>query len=227
MKREIRFTKDGSHSIYLPEMDEQYHSHHGSIVEAKKVYIEYGLERLKREARSEKPDLAINIFEMGFGTGLNALLTSLYAKENQLKINYFCIEKYPVTEEEMKSLNYPNELSADPQLFNQLHEANWESWGKIDEGFNLFKTAADLREAELPKDLDLVYFDAFAPEKQPHLWTEEIFQKLYNSLSNGGLMTTYCVKGEVRRKLQKVGFQIEKLNGPKGGKREVLRARKE
>jgi tRNA U34 5-methylaminomethyl-2-thiouridine-forming methyltransferase MnmC len=220
MKREFRITKDGSHSIYLPEMDEQYHSHHGSIVEAKKVYLEYGLHEI---AKSRKK---IRIFEMGFGTGLNALLTMIDAKLLDLKVHYYCLEKYPIDEAEVEILNYSSELRVDTELMQKLHLAEWEKSIELDDNFTLCKMQDDLRSIELPKDLDLIYFDAFAPEKQPHLWTKDLFEKLYSALKSEGILTTYCVKGDVRRTLQSVGFKIEKLAGPEGGKREVLRARK-
>lgn len=221
MKREFRITKDGSHSLYLPEMDEQYHSHHGSIVEAKKVYIEYGLEEVAKNNKE------IRLFEMGFGTGLNALLTMMLAQQLDIKVYYYCLEKYPIEEEEVEFLNYSSELEVGPELMQGLHAAEWKRSIVMNDHFALCKMQDDLRSIEIPNDLDLIYFDAFAPEKQPHLWTKDIFVKLYAALKSGGILTTYCVKGDVRRTLQSVGFKIEKLAGPEGGKREVLRARKE
>ncbi len=223
MKRELRLTKDGSHSIYIPEMDEQYHSMHGSIVEAEKVYVEYGL-AAESGIWNLESGKTILLLEMGFGTGLNALLTWKYAQDHGLKITYVTIEKYPITAEELTALNYATQLGLKQEMLQRLHEADWGKKVELDEHFSIYKMQEDLREVELAQQFDLVYFDAFAPEKQPHLWAEEVFEKLYAAMKEGGVLTTYCVKGEIRRRLQKVGFQIEKLPGPKGGKREVLRA---
>ena len=217
MERQIITTKDGSHSIHIPEMDEQYHSIHGSIQEAEKVYIEYGLESITQGSR-------INLFEMGFGTGLNALLTYQYAKKRGLEIIYHSIEKYPLSSKEISSLNYSHLLNDEEGIYDLLHAAEWGKEVEISSNFHLKKIEVDLEDVNFEEAFDVVYFDAFAPEKQPHLWSLEVFSKLYQSMKAGAVLTTYCVKGEVRRRLQELGFQIEKLPGPEGGKREVLRA---
>jgi len=217
MERQIITTKDGSHSIHITEMDEQYHSIHGSIQEAEKVYIEYGFESISQGSR-------INLFEMGFGTGLNALLTYQYAKKSGLEIEYHSVEKYPLTSEEISSLNYSHLLNDEEGIYDLLHAAEWGKEVEISSNFHLKKMEVDLEDVNFEEAFDVVYFDAFAPEKQPHLWSLEVFSKLYESMKVGAVLTTYCVKGEVRRRLQELGFQIEKLPGPEGGKREVLRA---
>ncbi|MAY82559.1 MAG: SAM-dependent methyltransferase [Flavobacteriales bacterium] len=218
MQRKLTTTKDGSHSLYLPDMDEQYHSMHGSIAEALVVYIGNGLlEKAKEQS-------TIKVFEMGFGTGLNAMLSWMESRKKALKLEYLCLEKYPLEEKEWKSLNFAKQSEFDQQKFEDLHLANWGEWVEMDEFFKIKKLQDDLRTVELPNDIDLIYFDAFAPEKQPHLWKKEVFEKMYASLKPAGILTTYCVKGEIRRRLKEIGFEIEKLPGPVGGKREVLRA---
>jgi len=220
MQRKLTTTKDGSHSLYLPEMDEHYHSLHGSIAEAMVVYIGNGLWE-KAKAQSN-----IKIFEMGFGTGLNAMLSWMEARKKALKVEYLCLEKYPLEEAEWQSLNFAKESGFDQSKFEVLHQAKWGEWIEIDQFFKLKKIKDDLRRVSLPNDLDLIYFDAFAPEKQPQLWEKEVFEKMHVALQANGILTTYCVKGEVKRRLKEIGFEIEKLPGPVGGKREVLRARK-
>ena len=218
MERELVITSDGSHSLYIKEMDEQYHSKHGAIAEAKKIFIEYGLEYLAKRKKELK------VFEVGFGTGLNALLTLINANSLRLKIYYDTIEKYPLKPEEINSLNFMKELHLNEDLLSKLHSAPWEEWVNIQEGFKLFKRQIDLLDLNIEDNYDLIYFDAFAPEKQAKMWSEEVFIKLYNSLNKHGVLVTYCVKGEIRRRLIEIGFKIEKLKGPIGGKREVLRA---
>lgn len=218
MERELVITSDGSHSLYIKEMDEQYHSKHGAIAEAKKIFIEYGLEYLANRKKELK------VFEVGFGTGLNALLTLIYANSLRLKIYYDTIEKYPLKPEEINSLNFMKELHLNENLLSKMHSAPWEEWVNIQEGFKLFKRQIDLLDLNMEDSYDLIYFDAFAPEKQAKMWSEEVFIKLYNSLNKHGVLVTYCVKGEIRRRLIEIGFKIEKLKGPIGGKREVLRA---
>ena len=213
MQRNITTTKDGSHSLYLPEMDEQYHSMHGSIAEALVVYIGNGLlEKAKSQSK-------IKVFEMGFGTGLNAMLSWKESRKKALQIDYLCLEKYPLVKQEWQLLNFAQETQFDQNAFEALHEAEWNRWIKMDTFFQLKKLQDDLRSVEFPQDLDLIYFDAFAPEKQPHLWEKEVFEKMHACLKPGGMLTTYCVKGEIRRRLKGVGFEIEKLPGPLEEKR--------
>ncbi len=218
MDKELVFTSDGSHSLYMKEMDEQYHSKHGAIAEANKIFIEYGL---FYQAKRKKE---LSIFEVGFGTGLNALLTLTNASSLQLQIHYDTIEKYPLKSEVINYLNYAEELKLKENLLFKLHAVPWEKWVEIHKGFNLFKREMDLLDLDLNSSYDLIYFDAFAPEKQAKMWGKEVFEKLYASLNHEGVLVTYCVKGEIRRRLSEIGFKIEKLKGPAGGKREVLRA---
>jgi tRNA U34 5-methylaminomethyl-2-thiouridine-forming methyltransferase MnmC len=216
---EIIHTGDGSHSIYVKELDEHYHSIYGAITESMLVYIDAGF----RAATKTK----IKILEMGFGTGLNAYLTLLEANSTGTIINYTGIEKYPLPKEMTRSLNYPEFLSAgNREDFHKIHDSPWNETITIRNDFCLTKIEGDIRTIPIMEQVDIVFYDAFAPDKQPELWTKEIFRKMYGALSPGGILTTYTVKGEVRSALALSGFRIEKLPGPPG-KREVLRATKD
>jgi len=215
-KRIFTTTKDGTQTIYIPELDEHYHSTNGALQEAEIVYLKAGLDYCEKDE--------INILEAGFGTGLNAYLTMLTSDK---KINYTSIELYPLSEEEVSNLNHYETISGGTkELFLKLHEAAWGNFSPITDTFSLRKIHDDLTTHSYDEGYDVVYYDAFAPEVQPHLWTADVFQKIYDSMNKGGVLTTYCVKGIVKRALKSCGFKIEKLPGA-AGKREMLRAVKE
>jgi len=220
MDKEFVVTEDGSHTIYLPEMDEHYHSTHGAIQESLHIYINQGLLQL--------PKQELSILEIGFGTGLNAYLTFAYGDLKKLNINYFSIEKYPLTETDYLKLNYPQNIFPEfSDVFEKMHRAEWNSVVKISPEFSLQKVHADLLSFEfdsLPQ-FDLVYYDAFAPGKQPEMWTDEIIQKVASSVKKNGILTTYCAKGSVRRAFSAAGFLMERIPGPIG-KKEILRGKK-
>ena len=214
-------TEDGSSSIYVEELNEHYHSIHGAVQESEHVFIKSGL-----FSENMKPLNQISILEIGFGTGLNALLTYFSAKEKQ--IHYTAIELYPLSNNELQQLNYVTQLPY-PQtneVFSRLHTAEWEKQVCITEHFSLCKHKISALDMELPQNtFNLVYFDAFSPEVQPQLWTSTLFEKIYNSMKTNGIFVTYSAKGSVKRALQQVGFCIEKLPGPVG-KREIIRGEK-
>lgn len=219
LKREIIETKDGSKTFYIPDLDENYHSLNGAIQESMHVFINTGLEQLRHLTK-------INVFEVGFGTGLNALLT-LQLKEHQ-EIYYHSIEKYPLKEEEIQLLNYTSfsdELHCYEDAFMRMHSCQWDTNENIATKFTLFKEYVTLSNFEAKQKFNLIYFDAFAPDIQPDLWTKDVFLQMYNLLERNGLLVTYCAKGQVRRNMQDVGFKVERLPGPPG-KREMLRATK-
>lgn len=221
MKRKLTITEDGSHSLFIEELDEHYHSIYGAIQESKHVFIEAGL-----QCFSDKSE--INILEIGFGTGLNALMTLLENEKLTKQIKYTGIEAYPVTIKEANSLNYIQELNIpDFEIqFLELHQSEWERPIKIKSNFTLTKRQEKFENLTLDDNsIDLIYFDAFAPSAQAHLWTEAIFKVLFKSLKSGGILVTYCAKGSVKRTLKSVGFILEALPGPKG-KREMTRALK-
>ena len=217
MKIELVTTNDGSHTLFLPEMNEQYHSLNGAITESNHVYIENGFSYCKLQ----KPI----VFEVGFGTGLNALLTAIHAKKTEKKCTYFTIDKYPVEITLAEQLNYGNIISEEAQLlFNKLHNSEWDKPVKINEYFTICKIKNDLstfKLNELPF-FDVIYFDAFGPDKQPEMWTQDIFKKIAVQTITNGIIVTYSAKGEVRRQLIDVGFTMERLPGPPG-KKQMLR----
>ena len=219
MRREIITTSDGSTTIHLPDWDENYHSKHGAIQEAKHVFIENGLSLFK--------DKSIAILEIGFGTGLNAFITFLESKKLNIAADYVGVEAYPVSATEILSMNYVNELDAkaENQIFEQMHTSNWEEKTAISNTFSLTKRKQFFVDIEDVAQFDLIYFDAFGYRVQPELWSTEIFQKMYNALKPNGVLVTYAARGVVKRSMIEVGFTVEKLPGPPG-KREMFRATK-
>ena len=222
MNRKIVTTKDGSSTLFWPEMDEHYHSIHGAIQESKHVFINAGFSHLIDRNKNE----SISILEIGFGTGLNALLTLLKANQNATQVNYHSIELYPLNSNEVESLNYSRVLNLKEEeltFFNQLHQSDWNVKEGVGSYFTLTKHLMDIQDVNFEHEFDLIYFDAFAPSSQPHLWTIDIFEKMYRALKEDGIFVTYCAKGQVKRDLKTVGFKIEALQGPPG-KREMTRA---
>lgn len=222
MKREIIKTGDGSSTIFIPEWNEHYHSKHGALQEALHVFIKMGLDHYKsrEDARQE-----ISILEIGFGTGLNALITLFETISASQKIIYTGIEAYPVSKDELTALNYSELFSRDDaqELFETLHKIPWDQKKDILPHFVLQKKQLFFNDIDEEDAYDLVYFDAFGPRVQPELWTEEIFGKMYRAMKEQGVLVTYSAKGSVRRAMQAVGFTVERLPGPPG-KREMLRA---
>ena len=223
MEQKIIYTHDGSHTISIPGLKVTYHSIHGAIGESRHVFIEAGL---YGSAPSGQPG-PFRIFEMGFGTGLNALLTLIEAEKGNQKIYYETAEPFPLEDEQIKSLNYCDQLGRGDlqKIFEQLHNCEWEKEIKITEAFYLHKTIQPLQDFKTSSRKKLIYFDAFAPNAQPGLWTEEIFKKMFSILEPQGILVTYCSKGIVRRAMQAAGFAVEKLPGPPG-KKEIVRATK-
>lgn len=216
MQREIISTEDGSSTLYIPGLNEHYHSVHGAIQESMHIFISAGIEYYNR------PD--IHILEAGFGTGLNAWLSLLYAGEHRSHICYHSLEKYPLSAEEVTRLNYKELFpQADSGLFETLHHCSWEQDNRLTPYFSFRKYLTDFREIDFPARFDIVFFDAFNPDVQPHLWTEDVLRRFYAALKPGGILVTYCVKGIVKQALRNVGFTLERLPGPPG-KREMLRA---
>ncbi len=217
MKRRIITTGDGSKTIQIEDWNEQYHSKHGAVQEAYHVFIEHGLRLFNNRS--------ITVLEVGFGTGLNALITLLEAAKQQLTVDYIGVEAFPVSVDEISALDYCRQLGADnvKASFNKMHRSNWEEEVAITPDFSLLKQKKDFRQIDEENLVDLVYFDAFGARVQPDLWTEEIFSIMHNALKQEGVLVTYAAKGSVRRAMQAVGFTVERLPGPPG-KREMLRA---
>jgi len=219
MQRKLILTSDGSHTILLPELNVTYHSIHGALQESKHVFIEAGLKSLNPARKT-----IVNIFEMGFGTGLNTLLTMIEAENLTRAIHYEAIEQFPLGNTEIGSLNYCKQLDREDlqPAFEQLHHCECEKQIELTSRFTFKKLQANLLNFGTPETFELIYFDAFAPNVQPELWTKEIFDKMFEMLEPGGILVTYCSKSDVRRAMQAAGFTVEKLPGPKG-KREIIR----
>lgn len=221
--KQIITTSDGSTTIHLPEWNESYHSRHGAIQESKHVFINTGLKHWLNQTKT----MPVNILEIGFGTGLNCFLTVLESSKRNSSIDYTGVEAYPITEEEIKQLNYCStvEYNENKLIFENIHQAKWNEDTPITPQFKLFKRLDKIENIEDTNRYDIIYFDAFGAQVQPELWTETIFKKMHNALKSGGILVTYAAKGSVRRSMQAAGFQTERLPGPPG-KREMLRATK-
>ncbi|MFN8286117.1 MAG: tRNA (5-methylaminomethyl-2-thiouridine)(34)-methyltransferase MnmD [Chitinophagales bacterium] len=225
---QIITTADGSHTLYSEQFNEIYHSRHGAIQESKHVFIEAGLNAVLRSGEVFSNENPVYIFETGFGTGLNALLTMLEAEKQNFKVNYTSIELYPIPIETIKELNYTDILGYQYCYgpYHSLHLVRWNEVHPVTPHFSFKKIQDSLLQYQLPSETyHLIYFDAFAPEHQPEMWTAEVFTKVYKALKPGGLLVTYCSKSVVQKAMKEAGFSIEKLPGPPG-KREMIRAHK-
>jgi len=219
LKRAILHTHDGSTTIHIEEWDECYHSKFGAIQEAQHVFIKNGLSLFK--------DQSISILEIGFGTGLNALITFLESKKLGLQVDYVGIEAYPISQTEIKEMNYVSELKAesDEAVFETMHSCLWEEKINLKIDFNLTKKKQFFHEIEYLEQFDLIYFDAFGYRVQPELWTFEIFKLMFKALKKNGVLVTYAARSIIKKNMQEAGFTVEKLQGPPG-KREMFRATK-
>lgn len=224
VKREIKTTEDGSKTLFINELNENYHSHHGALQEANHVFIKNGLNLIN--------DCEINILELGFGTGLNVLVTinEYLQTDKNHDINYFTLEKYPILESEIKELAYFELFDKEElkNIYQKIHQTEWETSHEIVKGFNLTKIQCDffdLKNIDLPK-INLVYYDCFGARVQPDLWEKPLFEMVTDKMDTNGLLTTYSSKGSVRRTLQELNFKVEKMQGPPG-KREMINAWKQ
>ena len=215
----VHSTLDGSNTLYSEELKESYHSLNGAVQESNHVYIEAGLKYVNLKT--------ISILEIGLGTGLNALLTWKEAIHAELSINYVAIEAFPLKKDLLQLIDYKSIEGLLPEnAFEQLHDCKWDTKNPLDPNrFTFTKYNQDFTNHPIIGTYDLIYFDAFAPDKQPEMWKEELLKKLFEALNPNGVFVTYCAKGEIRRSLQRVGFFVERIPGPIG-KREMLRATK-
>lgn len=250
MSLELQVTKDQSHTLYVPELDETYHSRNGALEEAMYVYIGRGLrdwllphgEAYQSAARNhgftsdktayltqptaDNSRKNISILEIGFGTGLNAWLTALECSLLKVQCNYHSLETIPLPLEWISQLNYTQNVSgSDKEVYMNLHSAEWDKPTTVTPYFSLSKLNTALENFTPTQTFDVIYFDAFAPEKQPELWTKELFRKLFDCLNEGGVIVTYSSKGEIKRMWREIGFDVERLPGPPM-KRHMLRGRK-
>jgi tRNA U34 5-methylaminomethyl-2-thiouridine-forming methyltransferase MnmC len=209
-------TSDGSHTIFVPELNEHYHSVHGAVQESELVFMKNGFDFSKEDP--------LYIFEAGFGTGLNALLTAARAENTKRKVIYTTIEKYPLGDNIIQQINYAGFAGLNgKKLFGQIHSAGWGKMTVLTENFSILKIHGDLITDEIPGQYNLIFFDAFGPDKQPDIWSEPVFRKISAATKEGGVFVTYSAKGVVKRMLRSCGFTVSLLPGPPG-KREMIRA---
>lgn len=222
MKRQLFITDDGSHSLRIENTDETYHSVFGAINESKHIFINSGFQTaVLGKSR-------LDILEVGFGTGLNALLTLLESRNSVAQIHYLAIEPYPLARDEYQRLNYCEQIGCmESEAFSSMHDAADNDQVEIRDNFVFRKMLLSFEYCILPPEtFDLVYFDAFAPDFQPELWTDNVFEKLFLAMKTGSLLLTYSSKGSVRRAMERAGFRVERIPGPVG-KREISRAIKD
>ncbi len=199
-------------------MNETYHSRHGAIQESAYVFISKGLDFVQHRD-NQSP---ISILEIGFGTGLNAWLSLEWARAKNRMIKYYSLETFPLPKEIWESLNYSSQPESTE--FKNLHRAPWQTWNEINPAFSLFKDNQSLQDVTLRHNhFELIYFDAFAPNKQPEMWELPLLSKVVASMKSGGVFVTYCAKGQLKRDLKSLGLIVESLPGPPG-KREMIRA---
>jgi tRNA U34 5-methylaminomethyl-2-thiouridine-forming methyltransferase MnmC len=219
LKREIIHTKDGSTTIQITDWDECYHSRFGAIQEAKHVFIKNGLSLFQNQS--------VSILEIGFGTGLNAFITFLESKKLNQSIEYVGVEGYPISAEEVLSMNYVSELKAEAEsaIFEQMHQSQWEEEHRLREDFLFCKRNQFFTDIVDIEKFNLIYFDAFGYDVQPELWSTAVFQKMYDALKPKGILVTYAARSVIKHSMIEVGFTVEKLKGAPG-KREMFRASK-
>lgn len=217
MRPSIEITADGSPTLYLAELDEHYHSVHGAVTESRHVYIDCGL--VHRASRNPENG-ALRVFEVGFGTGLNATLSAMTG----IDCRYTSIEKFPLDVRIADELDFGE--SIDHAMLRAVHRAPWGNPERLTPAFELLKIRGDFTRENIEGQFDVIFMDAFAPEKQPEMWSEPMLAKLAAMLAPGGVLTTYCAKGHIRRTLRSLGLTAERLPGPPGGKREILRLTK-
>lgn len=216
MKIEIKLTDDNSHTLFVPDLNETYHSKHGAIQESMHVFVNAGLGYFNEKK--------LTVLEVGFGTGLNAALSCIFAEDNAVLVDYTGVEAFPINNEIAQQLNYTSLIEGlSEKEFLNLHYLRWNEKTKISNYFSLTKLNKSIKDFELDNNFDVVFFDAFGPNVQPEMWDKSIFENLFNSLKENGVLVTYCAKGSVKRTLKEVGFTIENLPGPPG-KREMTRA---
>lgn len=218
---QIRQTRDGSHTLWVSSLNESYHSMHGALTESRHVFIDHGINYLCQV--SNNPE--INILEVGFGTGLNALLTCQYSQEQKQRIKYTTLEPFPLSWELVSRLNYASLISHPQSLFwfQELHITDWEQIEWLSPYFSILKRKEKIQEHSPPEKYQICFFDAFAPGKQPELWDMRLLQVLKRMLNENGVVVSYCAQGQFKRDLRTLGFAVESLPGPPG-KKEMTRA---
>ena len=215
---EIQKTLDGSATLYLPEMDEHYHSTYGALTESQHIFITMGIEK--------SASVAPRVLEVGLGTGLNALLTAQWARDRKIPVHYWGYELYPLPIETIRNLEYPaivKDVDTSHYL-DEIHDSVWGGQISVGTQMQLFKRHESILDAQFETQFDVVYFDAFAPNKQEDIWVQDLFDRIAHNMASNAILTTYCCKGDVKRMLRAAGLEVKKVSGPPGGKREILNA---
>ena len=214
----IEETKDGSATLYVPGLDEHYHSTFGALTESQHIFIEKGI--------AQCPAAEPRVLEVGMGTGLNAVLTAIWARDNARTVHYWGYELYPLPAETVRQLKYPSIISDHDaaDYLEQIHGSPWGGQQTVGPQMQLYKRHENILEARFDSAFDVVYFDAFAPNKQEDIWAQELFCRIAEAMAPGAVLTTYCCKGDVKRMLRAAGLTVKKVPGPPGGKREILNA---
>ena len=219
MEIKIVISEDGSNTLYLPHLNETYHSLHGAVQESEHVFLKYGVSHLSSAKKK------LTILEVGFGTGLNALLAYRFAIDHAVQIDYHTIEAFPLKDEVVKQLNYPGIFAAEKldEFFYYLHSCPWDKSHRMNSDFIFHKYLTRLETFD-PESIkaDVVFYDAFAPGKQPEMWEPDKFEKMYALMNPGGILVSYCASGQFKRNLKAAGFRVESLPGPPG-KKEMTR----
>lgn len=218
---EIKRTNDGSHTLWVPDIQESYHSLHGAITESQHVFISHGLEYARQFSESK----TVSILEIGFGTGLNALLTCHYCQEYRQKVEYTTLEPFPLSWKLLSKLNYAEHIShvQCPFWFKELHKSTWDNIEWLSPYFSILKKKEAIQDHTTLNQYDLCYLDAFAPGKQPDMWDMKVLDIVRRALKSSGVLVTYCAQGQFKRNLKEHGFRLESLPGPPG-KKEMTRA---
>jgi len=216
MNRTLELTQDGSHTLFSHDLDEPYHSIHGALQESQYVYINQGFNHIKKSP--------LRILEIGFGTGLNLLLTLRECEKLGISAHYHAVDKYPLVPSESENLNYEVTVPGiSSGALQKIHSAPWEMEFDLTHNFRIYKEQADFRTMKPKGEFDLVFFDAFSPDKQPELWSTDVFSIIASVTNSGSILVTYSSKGSVRKSLTTCGFKVTKVPGPPG-KFEMVRA---
>ena len=222
MALKIIQTSDGSHTIYDESLNETYHSIHGSINESNHVYVNAGLKQFIYESRKKH----VNILEVGFGTGLNFLLLYDFLKKRNIKVHYHTIEPNPLNDSVLEKLNFSKIIGSVDEIFKIIHKSKTDELVEIDKKITFLKSVDTIENIKLKeRKYDIIFFDAFAPSKQPDIWSYNNLNKIHSSMGEDSILVTYCSSGKFKKTLHDLGFKVEVLDGPKG-KKEMVRVRK-
>jgi len=218
---QIQLTKDGSHTLFVPGMAESYHSHHGAVTESKHVFIDHGLDYYHRQHSPRE----LNVLEIGFGTGLNALLACHYSQVQKQRVKYTALEPHPLSWELVSKLNYPDYIQHGQGKFwySELHRIGWGQIEWLNPYFSILKKKEPIQDHITPERYDVCFFDAFAPSKQSEVWDIKVLEVVRRCLNINGILVSYCAQGQFKRDLRALGFEVESLPGPPG-KKEMTRA---